>query len=150
LLPKTIKIKTYRTITLLVVLYRCEICPLILREECRLREFETRVQRRIFGPKRDEVTGKWTKPHNDELNDLYSSPNIIQVLRERRMRLLGGREKVHTGFWWGNLRERDHLEDPTVDERIIVRWIFRKWDWGGGRVRPVSIGFRIETCGGHL
>jgi hypothetical protein len=55
------------------------------------------VQRRIYGPKRDEVTGKWRKPHNEELNDLYSSPNIIQVIRER-MRLLGGEKKCIQGF----------------------------------------------------
>jgi hypothetical protein len=73
LLFKNIKIKTYRTIILLVVLYGYEAWSLILREECRLREFENRVQRRIFGPKRDEVTGKWRKPHNEEFNDLYSS-----------------------------------------------------------------------------
>jgi hypothetical protein len=98
-------------------------------------EFESRVLRRIFRPKRDEVTGNQRKPHYEELNDLYSSPNIIQVLKER-MKWVGHvalwvREEVHTGFWWGNLRERDHLEDPNVDGRIILRWIFRKWDWRG-------------------
>jgi hypothetical protein len=60
-----------------------------LREECRLRVFENRVLRRIFGPKRDEVTGEWRKLHNEELNDLYSSPNIVRVIKSRRMRLAG-------------------------------------------------------------
>jgi len=60
-----------------------------LREERRLRVFENRVLRRIFGPKRDEVTREWRKPHNEELNDLYSSPNIFRVIKSRRMKLAG-------------------------------------------------------------
>jgi len=70
-------------------LYGCETWSLILREERRLTLFEDRVLRRIFWPKRDEATGKWRKLHNEELNDLYSSPNIIQVIKSRRMRLAG-------------------------------------------------------------
>ena len=58
-------------------------------EECRLRVFENRVLKRIFGPKRDEITGEWRKLHNEELNDLYSSPNIISVIKLRRMKLVG-------------------------------------------------------------
>jgi hypothetical protein len=60
-----------------------------LREECRLRVFECRVLRRIFEPKRDEVTGEWRKLHNEEHNDLYSSPNIVRVIKSRRMRRAG-------------------------------------------------------------
>jgi len=71
------KIKKYRIITLPVVLYGCETWSLTLREERRLRVFENRVLRRIFGPKRDEVTGEWRKLHNEELNGLYCSPNIL-------------------------------------------------------------------------
>ena len=76
LLSKNIKIKIYRNIILSVVLYGCGISSLTVREKCRLRVFENRVLRRIFGPKRSEVTGEWRKLHNEELNDLYSSPNI--------------------------------------------------------------------------
>jgi hypothetical protein len=78
LLPKNLKIKIYRTIILPVVLYGCEAWSLTLREERRLKAFENRVLRRVFGPKRDEVTGEWRKLHNEELNDLYSLTNIVQ------------------------------------------------------------------------
>jgi len=89
LLFKNTKIKIYRTVILPVVLYGCETWSLTLREERRLRMFENRVLRRIFGPKRDEVTGEWGKLHNGELNDLYSSPNIVRVIKSRRMRWAG-------------------------------------------------------------
>src|SRR5215813_4255879 len=77
LLSKTLKIETYRTIILPVVLYGCETWSLTLREERRLRVFENRVLRRVFGPKRDEETGEWRKLHNKNLSDLYSLHNII-------------------------------------------------------------------------
>jgi len=83
LLSKNLKIKIYRTIILPVVLYGCETCSLTLREEHRLRVFENRVLRRVFGPKRDEVTGVWRKLHNEELNDLYCSLNIVRVIKSR-------------------------------------------------------------------
>jgi len=89
LLSKNVKIKIYRTIILPVVLYGCETRSITLKEECRRRSFENRVLRRIFGPKRDEVTGEWSKLHNEELDDLYSSPNIVQVIKLRRMRWVG-------------------------------------------------------------
>ena len=78
LLSKYLKIKIHRTIILPVVLYGCETWSLSLREERRLRVFENRVLRRIFGPKRDEVRREWRKLHNEELNDLYCSPNIVK------------------------------------------------------------------------
>jgi hypothetical protein len=84
-----LKIKIYRTIILPVVLYGCEAWSLILREERRLKVFKNRVLRRVFGPRRDEVTGEWRKLHNEELNYLYSLPNIVRVVKSRRMRWVG-------------------------------------------------------------
>ena len=86
LLSNNTKLKIYKTLILPVVLYGCKTWSLTLREERRLSLFENRVLRRIFGPKRDEVTGEWRKPHNEELNDLYSSPNIVRVIKPRRNR----------------------------------------------------------------
>jgi hypothetical protein len=92
------------------------------------------VLRRIFGPKWDEATGEWRRLHNEELNDLYSSPNIIRVMKLRRMRWAGhvariGKREVHAGFWLGDLREGDHLGNPGVGGRIILKWTLKKLDW---------------------
>jgi hypothetical protein len=89
LLSKNLKIKIYRTIILPLVLYGCETWSLTLREERRLRVFENRVLRRVFGPKRDDVTKEWRKLHNEDLNDLYSLPNIVRVVKLRRIRWAG-------------------------------------------------------------
>jgi len=88
-LPKNINIKMYRIIILPVVLYACEFWSHKLREERRLRFFENRVLRRIFGPKKDEVTGEWRKLYNGELKDLYYSPNIFRMIKSRKMRWVG-------------------------------------------------------------
>jgi len=80
LLPKNVKIKIYRTIIFPVVLCGCENWSLTLREGRRLRVFENRVLRRIFGPRGDEVSGEWRKLHIEKLTDLYSSPNIVRVI----------------------------------------------------------------------
>jgi hypothetical protein len=98
-----------------------------------MRVFENRVLRRIFGPKREEVRGERRKLHNEELNGLYSLPNIVRVIKSRRMRWAGhvarmGKREVCTGLWWGNLRERDRWGDRGVDGRIMLEWTFKKWD----------------------
>jgi len=82
-------VKIYRTIILPVVLYGCETWSLTMQEERKLRVFENIVLRRIFGPRRDEVMQEWRRLHNVKLNDLYSSPNIVQVIKLRRMRWAG-------------------------------------------------------------
>ena len=91
LLSRKLKIKIYRTIFLPVVLYGCEAWSLTLRGERKLRVFENMVLRRIrvFGSRRDEVKGEWRRLHNVELSDLYSSPNIVRVIKSRRMRWAG-------------------------------------------------------------
>jgi hypothetical protein len=72
------------------------------------------------------LTGEWRKLHSEGLNNLYCSPNIVRVIKSRRMRWAGhvvrmGRGEAYTGFWWANLRERDHMGDPGIDGRIILR-----------------------------
>src|SRR5215472_3935953 len=89
LLSSRLLSKNLKTIILPVVLYGCETWSLTLREERRLRVFEDKVLRRIFGPRRDEVTGDWRRLHNEEINVLYFSPNMVRVIKSRRMRWAG-------------------------------------------------------------
>jgi hypothetical protein len=96
-----------------VVQHDCETFFLTLKEEYRLRVFENRVLRRIFGPKGDEVKKGWRRLSNEELQNLYSSPSIIRMTRPRRMRFAGhvarmGSRGMHIGFWWENQKARDH------------------------------------------
>jgi hypothetical protein len=86
LLSRNVKVKIYETIILPVVLYGCETWYVTLREEHRLRVFENRVLRSIFGPKGDEVTGEWRQLHSGELRNLYSSPDNIRQIKSTRMR----------------------------------------------------------------
>jgi hypothetical protein len=110
------------------------------------------VLRRIFGSKSDDVKREWRKLHNEELKDLYSPPNIVRRIKSRRMKWAGhvARMGVRRGAYRGlvgNMRGRDHLEDPGVDGRIITIWIFRKCV---GRAWNGSNWLRKGTDGGHL
>jgi hypothetical protein len=132
LLLKNIKIRIYKTIILPVVQYGCEAWSLTLRQEHRLRVFENRELRRIFGPKRDEVTGEWRKLHNEELRDLYSSPNNIRIIKSRRMRLPGHIARM------GEKRTAYRLlvgkpEGKRPLGRSRRRWVDNiRMDWRGG------------------
>jgi len=152
LLSKNLKIKTHRTVIFHVVLYGCETWSFTLREERRKRLFENRVLRRIFGPKRDEVTGEWRKLLNEELNDLNSSPNIVRAINSRRMGWAG--HVARMGRMRGVYRV---LVGKPVGKRALGR-PRRRWEdninmdlqkvecgvWTG------SIWLRIGTGGGHL
>jgi len=127
LLSKNLKI--CRNITLPVVLYGCETWSLTLREERKLRVFANMVLRRIFGLRRDEVTWEWRRLHNEKLNDLYSSPNIVRVIKSRRMRWAEhvarmGEERGVYRVLVGKLEGRRPLGRPRR------RWISRRWDVG--------------------
>jgi hypothetical protein len=122
---KNLKIKIYKTVILPVVLYGCETWSLTLREEHRLRVFENSVLGKIFGPKREE-DGSWRKLRNDELHSLYSSPNIVRVIKSR-IRWTGhvarmGEGELFIEFWLGGPKARDQWEDLGVGWRITLSW----------------------------
>jgi GH43 family beta-xylosidase len=151
LLSKNTKIRVYRTVVLPVVLYGCETWSLTLREEQRLRVFENRVLRRIFGPKRDEATGEWRRLHNEELNDLYWSPNV-RVINSRRMRWVGHVARVEEKRGaYRILVERREGRQPLGRPR-------HRWE-GNIKMDVQGVGWRawtglswlrIGTGGGHL
>jgi hypothetical protein len=136
LILKNLKIKTDRTIVLQVVLCGCETWSLISREECRLRVFENKVLRRIFGPKMDEVTGEWRRLHNKELYALYSSPSIIRVIKSRRLRWAGHVERMgeRRGAYRamvGKPEGRRPLERPRRRWEDNIKMGLREVGWGG-------------------
>ena len=133
LLFKKLKVKTYKTIILLVVLYGCETWSLTLRQEHRLRVFENKVLRKIYGAKKGEITGGWRKLHITELHALYSSPNIIRSLKSRRLRWAGyvARMKQSINAYRvlvGKLEGKRPLVSPRLrwEDNIkmdLVRWV---------------------------
>ena len=132
LVPKNVNIKIHKTIILPVVLYCCENLFFTLEEGRKLRVFESMMLRRIFGPKRDEITGKWRRLHKEELLAVYSSVILKmyyssdQIEKSEMGRTCSTYEgEVHRGFWWESLREK-HLEDLGVDVDIILKWISEK------------------------
>ena len=97
--------------------------------------FENREPRRIIGPKRDEVSGKWRRLHNEELYDLYSSTNIIRMIKSRRIRWVGhvarmGEKRCVYRVLVGKPEGKSHLEDRGLDRRIILKYVFRKYGVG--------------------
>jgi hypothetical protein len=137
LLSRNIKTRIYKTIILPVVLYGCETWSLTLREEHRLRVFENRVLRRIFGPKRDEVTGGWRKLHNEELHNLCSSTSIIRMIKSRRMRWAGhvarmGEKRTAYRRLVGNPEGKRPLGRPRRRWVDNIKIDLREIGWVGG------------------
>jgi hypothetical protein len=136
LLSRNIKVKIYKTIILPVVLHGCETWSLTLREGQRLRVFENRVLRRIFGPKRDELTGKWRKLQNGEFHNLYSSPDIIRQVKSRRMRLAGHAARM------GEVRKVCRALMRKPEGKCPLERPRRRWEAG------VKMDLREIVCGG--
>ncbi|KAJ4441696.1 hypothetical protein ANN_11554 [Periplaneta americana] len=137
LLSKNLKVRIYKTVILPVLLYGCETWTLTLREEHRLRVFENKVLRKIFGAKRDEVTGEWRKLHNTELHALYSSPNIIRNLKSRRLRWAG-----HVAQIGPVTITTDHKEFRESLQNITVH--------GGGDCPEMAVGAVKEALSASL
>jgi hypothetical protein len=135
LLSKNVKIKVYRTIIMPVVWYGCETWSLTSREECRLRVFENKVLRRIFGPKKDEVLGEWKRLHNKELYALYSSPNI-RVIKSRRLRWAGHVARMERRGAYRDLVEKPEGRRPLGRPRRRwednIKMDLREVGWRGG------------------
>ena len=141
--PENKNIKMYRTKNLPVVLCGCETWSLTLRKEHRLRVLKSRVLRKIFGPKRDEITGEWRKLHNVELRDQYCSPYFIGWIIQsqwdgRGMWHAWEKAEMHIGIWWGHVRGRDHLLDLGVGGSVILKWISKKGDGGVSGIHLVQ------------
>jgi hypothetical protein len=137
LLSGNMKVKMYKTVILPVVLYGCETWSLTLREEHRLRVFENRVLRRIFGPKRDEVTGEHRKLHSGAFHNMHSSPDIIRQIKSRRMRWAGemarmGEGRNLYGILLGNPEGKRPLERPRLRREAGTKVDLREIAWGRG------------------
>jgi hypothetical protein len=148
LLSRNVKVKIYKTIILPVVLYGGETWSLMLREDHRLMVFENRVLRRIFGPKRDEVTREWRKLHNEDLHNLNSSPDIISQVKanevgrecsthgrgEKSVQGFGGKSRRKDTTWKTKAKWEDGIR---MDLREIGMGVWIGFDWlrtgtGGG------------------
>jgi len=116
--------------------------------ERKLRVFENMALRRIFGPRRNEVTEEWRRLHNEELNDVYSSPNIVRVIKSRRMRWAGhvahmDEERGCIGSWWGNRIEGDHWRRWMDNIRMDLQEV------GCGYMDWIGLA-QDRTCGGRM
>jgi hypothetical protein len=137
LVSKNINVKIYSTTILSVFVYGCETWWLTLREERWVSVIKNRVLRRIFGPKRSEVKVEWRKLHNEELDNLYCSPNIIRVVKDRRMKWVGhvARMRDRRGIY-GVLVGKSEGKRPLVSTKRIwednIKMGLQKVRWGGG------------------
>jgi hypothetical protein len=134
-----VKVRIYKTIILPVVLYGCETWSLTVREEHKLRVFENRVLRRIFGPKRDGVTGGWRKLHKEELHNLYSSPSIITIMKSRSMRWAG-----HVARMGEKRNMYRLLIGKPEGKRPLGRWK-RRW-MDNIKMDLLKVGLNVADC----
>jgi hypothetical protein len=146
-------VEEHKIIILPVVLYRCETWSLTLREQHRLRVFENRLLRRMFGAKRDEVMVEWRKVHNSEFHNLYSSPYIIRPSNQGELSRQGmwhasERTEKCTRFWWESPKERDHLEDLRRRWEDGIRMDLREIGWWEGGVVWIHLAHDRDGEGG--